>query len=185
MSLFHLKNYQNSTAVPLHLQTLGLEKELFDKSLTETLSTLSLNPSDRIYKHPSDYISHSHHGSVWGNRPQLPKTWVILEETAHNCPLTPTSPTHTPLCGGPHGPHLFELSQILPSQPRRIGGEELLPEFSLQSLPSGDLRPTRLSIPFQSCPPPKFCITHQIHTRDRDFLVISNLGSPEELLHIP
>ena len=60
-----------SNAVPLHLQTLGLENELFSQ-ISHRDSPLSLKPSDQIYKHSSDYISHSYHGSVW--------------VTAHNCP---------------------------------------------------------------------------------------------------
>ena len=80
----------NSNAVPLHLQTLGLEKELFSQ-ISHRDAFLSLNPSDQIYTHPSDYISHSKYGPVWGNRPQLLKTWVSLGQPptiAHYHPLT-------------------------------------------------------------------------------------------------
>ena len=70
-------------------------RRIFLTNLSQRLSLPSLNPSDRIYKHPSDYIIHSHHGSVWGNRPQLPTTWVSLGETAHNCPLALTHLSHS------------------------------------------------------------------------------------------
>ena len=108
-----LTKTHNSASAPA---TLGLEKKL-SHNLSQRLSTPSLNPSARIYKSIRLITSHSHHGSVWGNRPQLPKTWISLGETAHNCPLvdTPTCPTHTPLCGGLQLPRLKEPPITCPS----------------------------------------------------------------------
>ena len=97
--------------------TLGLEKKL-SHNLSQRLSTPSLNPSARIYKSIRLITSHSHHGSVWGNRPQLPNTWISFG--GKNRPQLPTS-THThlsrshPLCGGLQLPRLKEPLPHAPS----------------------------------------------------------------------
>ena len=78
---------QKSTTVPLHLQTLGTREETYSQISHRDPSFLSTLQIGFILIHLI-HISHSKHGSVWGNRPQLPIITHLL------APLAP------PLWGG-------------------------------------------------------------------------------------